>query len=215
MTEKMTVHKALSELKILGNRIEKEIENSTFASINKHSNQKINGISVADYINQVRDNYKSIKTLISRRNAIKRAVTLSNAKTEVVIGGKTYTVAEAIDMKAFGVEYMRQLMMKMTAEYNSCAKMADAKNGASLDDKADSYMQSLYQGSDLKNMSDEIKKVREAYIASQTVDVLDPVGAVEEAKRIADYIDTFMSDVDSALSVSNALTTVEVEYETF
>ena len=45
-TEKMTVHKALAELKILDNRIHSAISDAVFCVANKHSNEKINGIKV-------------------------------------------------------------------------------------------------------------------------------------------------------------------------
>lgn len=40
-TEKMTVHKALSELKILDDRIHLAISEAVFCVTNKHSNEKI------------------------------------------------------------------------------------------------------------------------------------------------------------------------------
>jgi len=43
-TEKMTIHKALAELKIIGDRINSSISTATFIKANKHSNEKINNI---------------------------------------------------------------------------------------------------------------------------------------------------------------------------
>ena len=43
--EKMTVHKALVELKTIDARIEKTIRDASFVIANKHSNQKISGES--------------------------------------------------------------------------------------------------------------------------------------------------------------------------
>ena len=42
-TEKMTVHKALAELKVIGDRITNAISTGVFCRANKHSNEKING----------------------------------------------------------------------------------------------------------------------------------------------------------------------------
>lgn len=50
MKEKLTVHKALSELKILNDRIQREIDDIQFVLVNKHSNQKINGAPVLSLI---------------------------------------------------------------------------------------------------------------------------------------------------------------------
>ena len=45
-TERMTIHKALAELKIIGDRINNSISSSTFIKANKHSNEKINGVPI-------------------------------------------------------------------------------------------------------------------------------------------------------------------------
>ena len=41
--EKMTIHKALCELKILDSRINNAISSARFCLANKHSNEKVNG----------------------------------------------------------------------------------------------------------------------------------------------------------------------------
>lgn len=213
MKETMNVHKALAELKVLDSRITKAIEELNVVVHNKHNNTKIAGLPISEYADQAKQAYQSVSTLINRRNAIKRAVTRSNAVTLVEIGGKEYTVAEAIDMKAKGVTYLKVLQEKLSGQYAREKRIADNGN-EDLDERADNYIKSLYQGSDLKNMADEIKKVRDTFIAAQTVEIVDPIGVAGEIARFQNEIDAFMTDVDSALSVSNALTVVEVEYET-
>jgi len=212
MKTTMTVHKALSELKTLGSRIDKEIGKIEFFAVNKHSSAKVMGIPVKDFVTDVRADYTSIRDLINYRNAIKRAVTKSNAITTVQIGGKTYTVAEAIEMKATGINYLSGLLNRIESQYNSAKRMADRKNGDELDRRADDYVKSLYENADMKNMSDEVEKVRKTFVESQTMDVIDPIGAEQVMEELKDKIDSFMTEVDSALSVSNALTTIEVEY---
>lgn len=215
MIEKMTVHKALCELKILNDRIESGMTAEIFVVSSKHSNTKIGGVPVEQFCREVQEKYQSLQTLISRRNAIKRAVIRSNAETKVTIAGKEYTVAEAIDMKSTGMQYLEKLGRIIAGQLNSAKRQADMENGSKLDDRTDNYIKSMYGTSDMKNMSDEVKKVRDAFITAQTVEIVDPLNAAEVVEGINKTIDTFMADVDSALSVSNALTTVEVEYETY
>ena len=214
MHETMTVHKALSELKVLDSRIGSEINRYHFVVPNKHSNTKIGGVSISEYADEVRKGYQSIRTLINRRNAIKRAVTRSNAVTTVPINGVEYTVAEAIDMKAVGVSYLETLHTTLQSQYLAAKQNADRNNGERLEQRTDDYIKSMYQGADMKNLSEEIKKVREDFVTAQTVELVDPINAAKEADVISKDIDAFMSEVDSALSVSNALTTIDVEYET-
>ena len=215
MKETMTVHKALAELKVLTSRISDAMDNQTFVVANKHSNTKIGGKPIDEYCRDVKEKYQSVRTLINRRNAIKRAVILSNAVTKVTIAGKEYTVAEAIDMKSSGVDFLVALRNRMVSQLHSSMAMAERENGDRLNDRTDSYIKSMYGATDLKNMSDEVQKTREAFIAAQTVELVDPLNAAKESESLQDMIDSFASEVDAALSVSNALTTVEVEYETF
>ena len=157
-TEKMTVHKALCELKTLDARIQKSIQQGTFVFANKHSNNKVAGVSINTYSEEIRAAYQSAKDLIARRDAIKRAVTLSNATVKVTIGGKEYTVAEAIEMKNHGIP-LKQLLLKKLDNDNRRARLeADKNNGDMLEMRADEYVKSLYGNVDMKGASDEIKK---------------------------------------------------------
>lgn len=214
MKETMTIHKALCELKILNSRIEDTINETTFLAVNKHSNQKINGKTIGEFINYSRDKYKSIRTLINRRNAIKRAVVKSNAVTTVEIDGVTYTVAEAIDMKSSGINNLGMLRARLEQQWRQMSSLVERENGDKLENRADEYVKSLYGTSEMKNMSDEIRKTRETFVESQKSDLIDPLDTQEVLDSLRAEIDGFMSEVDSALSVSNALTTVEVEYDT-
>ena len=214
MKETMTVHKALSELKILSNRIENKINFATFVVANKHSNTKISGEPVNEYCRQMKEEYQSIRTLIARRNAIKRAVIRSNAVTKVMVAGVELTVAEAIDMKTAGMEFVDSLKNKLAYQLNLAKNRADMEN-EKLVDRTDNYMKTMYASTDLKNMSEEMQKVRDNFVTSQTFEIVDPIGVAQEVNELTEQIDAFMSEVDSALSVSNALTTVEVEYDTF
>ena len=215
MNEKMTIHKALAELKLLDGRIEKATGDAVFVAANKHSNTVIGGVQVLEFAGQAKDALRSIQTLISRRNAIKRAVTRSNAVTMVSIGGKEYTVAEAIDMKNLGMEHLKYLCSVIETQYAGAKAKAERENGEKLEQRADTYIQSLYQNADKKNISEEVRKMRDDFITSQTIEILDPVSAVKTAAALHEEIDAFMADVDSALSVSNALTTIDISYDTY
>lgn len=214
MKEQMTVHKALAELKTLDARIQKEIDCSTFVIANKHSNSKIAGVPVKDFVEQAKEQYQSVRTLINRRNAIKRAVTRSNAMTMIKAGGQEYSVAEAIDMKNLGGFYLKMLLDKINTQASKAKMQADRENGEKLDQRTEQYIKNLYEGADMKNMSAEVQRMRDDFVTSQTVEVVDPIDYNKVTKSLQDQLDAFMTDIDSALSVSNAMTLVDVEYET-
>lgn len=211
-TEKMSVHKALCELKTLDARIQKSIQQAVFVFANKHANTKISGVSVGEYSKEIESAYQSVTDLIARRDAIKRAVTLSNATVKVVIGGKEYTVAEAIEMKNHGISHLQLLLKKLESDNQRARREADHNNGESLEERADEYVKSLYGNVDMKGASEEIKKVRADFIAAQTMEIVDPIGIRAEMERLEKQINDFTVEIDSALSVSNALTELTIEY---
>lgn len=65
-----------------------------------------------------------------------------------------------------------------------------------------------------KAKSDEAVRTREAYIEMNSVDMVDPLDIKSEIDQLNDEIDAFDAEIDAALSVSNALTTISINYET-
>lgn len=211
--EKMNVHQALAELKTLDKRIEKAIEARSWVVTNKHSNTKIDGLTIGEWTNDCRSDYESAMTLIRRRDAIKRAVVNSNAVTKVVIAGAEYTVAEAIDKKNNGTQYLSAMARRLTLDHARAKMAADRENDSRLEERADAYVRSLIGNTDMKGATDEVKRLRDEFIKAQTLDIIDPIGVLKEIKRLEEEVSTFLTNVDAALSVSNATTEITVEYE--
>lgn len=211
-TEKMTIHEALSELKVLNSRISKEINFSTFVVVNKHSNTKIAGQSISEFKSGVLAQYTKINDLIKRRSAIKKAVVRSNAITDIVINGETMTVAEAIEYKNVGIDFLSSLCEKLAQEYNLSIRTLVTTNGDTLEKDANDYVIRLFGAKDTDVDNSVIEAQKKTYIENNTIDLIDPVGAEKEVKKITEYIDAFKSKVDAALSVSNATTTIEITY---
>lgn len=209
--EKMTIHKALCELKILDSRINNAISSARFCLANKHSNEKVNGVTVEEYQETMKASYNKASDLIRRREAIKRAVVLSNAKTIVKIGGKEYTVAEAIEMNNHGIDLKLQLKNAMKKQYDSAMTAIISKNSV-VDDKATEYVVGLFGQKESKTVNEEYEKARKSYIEANTMELIDPVNILEKIEALEVEIADFTTEVDSALSVSNALTEITVEY---
>ena len=211
-TESMTIHQALVELKTLGSRINKAIGEGGFIVANKHSNGKINGIPVSEYCDDATSRYQKITDLIKRREAIKRAVVMSNAITTVVVAGKTYTVAEAIEMKNHGMASKSALMAQINTDYLRAKMLADRANGDELERRAEEHVRNMFGSTDIKGATDEVKKVRDEFIKAQTMELVDPLDVRKIIEELNEEIMNFTTNVDAALSVSNALTTIYIEY---
>lgn len=210
--ETMNVHRALIELKTIGGRIQKEVGNTLFVTSNKHSNTKVRGVSLDEFCADTKSQYQSITDLIRRRDAIKRAVTLSNAQQKVTVNGVEYTVAEAIEMKSNGLLYIEHLRDAIVLQLKESEKMADKENRNLLEYRADEYCRATFGSTDMKNASKEVLTARETFIKEQTTELVDPIKAREKIKEMDDFISNFYAEVDAVLSVSNATTEITIEY---
>ena len=214
--EKMTVHKALAELKNIDARIEKAIRDTTYVLAVKHSAEKINGVTVANFKENMKSGYQKVNDLIARRDAMKRAVVLSNATTKVTVGGKEYTVAEAIEAKNHGVEFKKALLNTMTYAYKSAQNELNRNGDEALEKKAEQYILSMIaaQPKDSKMTvdSEAMKIMRKTYIENNKYDLIDPLDVASVMDKLEKEIHEFETEVDAALSVSNALTVIEFEY---
>ena len=214
--EKMTIHKALAELKTMDDRINKAIRNTVYVLAVKHSAEKINGMTINDFKSNMKSGYQKVTDLMARRDAMKRAVVLSNATTKVKIGGVEYTVAEAIEMKNNGVEFKKALLQQMYMAYGVAQNDFNKNNGDALEKKAETYVLSIIQAQPKESKmtvdNDIMKAHRQEYINNNKYDILDPMDIAKAIETLDAEINEFEADVDAALSVSNALTVIEFEY---
>ena len=209
--EKMTVHKALAELKTLNDRINTAIMGSVFVRANRHNNTKIFGKTIEEFKADSASSLMSATALIDRRNAMKRAVVLSNAVTKVEIGGVEYTVAEAIEMNNHGMENLVELRNCLREQYSSVKRMVESENGDKLVKACENYIQATF-GTKEKVNNPDIETAQKVYMTNNAYDIVTGFDIEKVIKELTDRIDAFKAEVDSALSVSNALTVIEFDY---
>ena len=211
--ETMTIHKGLAELKLLDKRIEKEISSAKFCVSVKESALKVDGMTIDEFKESTKSTYQKITDMIRRRDAIKRAISKSNATTIVSVGGVEYTVAEAIWMNQMGVDAKQHLHDVLNVEYGDCVRKAEFNN-SSLDDKAEQFIIAMNGNKTDKAAmnTEEATSAKEAYIKSNTCNVVSGLDIKNEIEKLANEIDSFKSEVDAALSTSNATTMIEVVY---
>lgn len=210
-TETMTVHKALAELKVLDSRISDAILSGDFVITKKNNQDTVKGKTVDQFKSKATEVFQKASDLIRRRNAIKNAVVVSNANTTVKIGDKDYTVVEAIEKKNHGMDYYVQLRDVLRQQFAK-QKSELEKHNASLQQKAEQFVTGLMGGREVKTDSAEYISAVDTYIKSNTMTLLDPLGIEKKIEELDDMINTFLPEVDAALSVSNAVTTITIEY---
>ena len=207
---KMTVHEALCEIKVADKRIEKAIQECAFCEANKEISPKINGITVAEFENDVKAKYQKINDLIRRNENIKKALSLSNAKTVISVNGKEMTMAEAIYMMQYGIKHKEQQLMAMNRALTRAQQKIESENGNRLEERLDKFIQATY-GSKEKVSAEELDKASKDFKARNELKLVEPINIREKSAALMDEIDKFKASIDAAIQISNATTYIEIE----
>lgn len=207
MIEKMSVHRALSELKTYNSRINKAIK-SSFVQANKKNNNKIDGISIEEFVKKLQGNFDSAKSLIENKKKLKAAIVLSNASTKVTIGNKEYTVAEAIERKQLLVDE-KSFLDNLKFQYENQVRFINNKNDK-LPQLLEQYLQAVLGEKDKRTVEDIEAHTKNFYSREEYI-LIDPMNINEYIEELEKDIITFETNVDYVLSESNATTFIEVD----
>lgn len=208
----MSITRALSELKRLDERINRDISQNAYIgiTIGKGSHKKmLSNQGTPDAVSsKIESSYKSIVDLMTRRSEIKSKVVLSNAQTLVSVGGKQITVAEAIELKK-SVGYSRALLNAMRAQYSVANGQVNAQNEA-MEQTIEKLLSTVY-GSDKSKIDTQVAEaVSTPQRVQKTAELLDPLNLSEKIKEIEEKISLVDTELDYSLSEVNAKTEIIV-----
>lgn len=212
ITETMTIHRALAEINVLEDRISKLTREAVFCGAAKQSMKKLGGVTIEEYKANGQSSLDKIKDLIARLNAIKRAISESNAVTHRTVCGKDYTIAQIIWMNQHGIDFLSDLLNQMERQYSNAVSVIETTNSR-LSDRADDFVIRSNNPADKDGMSpDAIRDMRDGYIERETMILIDGINIKKTKENLADEINSFKAEVDAVLSESNATTEITIEY---
>ncbi|MGN7476840.1 hypothetical protein ACTHOQ_03205 [Solibacillus silvestris] len=206
-TKRISLHRALSELKMLGERIQSATYLVVLARANRKSNEKIEGMPIDEYKKGMQSSYDKVTSLIQYRNKLKALVVESNAETIVQIGATEMTVAEAIERKQ-SIKYEKDLVNHLRRQYFAAIDDVTTANEA-LPEKLENYLINIL-GSKEKQSPEEVKLHTDTFMKRNEYELIDPMQAKKTIDELAAKIEEFESEVDAVLSESNATTFIEI-----
>ena len=207
----MTVQRALNELKIIDERLSKRLAEFVVIGTKKVSETRVveTRESIVEFENRAKGVLDSVDGLLKRQQELKHAIMTSNATTMIEVAGKTYSVMTAIDRKRtienekLVVKYMRDALIR--AEYKVSQE----------NDKMESYIQrqtNAMAGGDLSSKKDDyIIAFEKSYREQNSWDLVDPLKIRDLIEQREQEISMFELEIDTALTVSNAITKIEIE----
>lgn len=205
--EKMTIHRALSELKLIDAKIEKAIAAVNPSGIYQ-KDKLINGqTKEEEFEKDAKGYYDQALSLIARKTMIKSAIVQSNGKATVVIAEKTMTVADAINAKAT-VKFKKTLIQSLVGRHR--AVVANMNNNNTLVQQNVQKLLEAALGKDaVKAGKDDVESIRKPYLEANEFHMFDPLAVNKKIEHLEKEIGEFEADVDAVLSESNAVTFIE------
>jgi len=205
----MSITQGLAELKLLDKRINKCL---TYAVYWAQVRTKTNKVDDSDLKKTAQSEYQSYMDLVKRRDTIKRAIVLSNAQTQVTIGTgpKKWvgTVAEAIEHKS-SLTYKKNLLDKMVRNIERVDE--EYKEAMEVLEKRLDGLLTSELGKDVKTNPETITALRNSFMETNKVEIVDPMDLKKMAKDLEEEIDAFETNVDWVLSEANGKTMIQLD----
>jgi hypothetical protein len=205
--EKMTIHRALSELKLIDAKIEKAIQGIIPTGIYQKG-KLVNGQQKEeDFSANANSCYDSALDLMKRKTAIKSAIVQSNGVAVVTVGGEVMTVADAINAKVI-MKFKKKLIETLQGRHRSVLAGFNQNN-----DMVRKNLQTILEhalGKDaVKAAKDDVDNISKPYLELNEFHLFDPLKVEDRIKGLEKEIGDFEADVDAVLSESNAVTFIE------
>lgn len=209
--EKMTIHRALAELKLYDKKINKKINKLCIIG-SKQKNRKVDNFYDEEiFIKEAKSDYQSLIDLIERKEKIKKAIITSNANTKIKICGNEMTVSDAITKK-LNIEFEIHLLERLKATFRQVKGEILIKNENIRDTALKNAQMILSRDVEDKYKEDdqEVKKIMDSYITHHNYEFIDPLNIEDLIDKLENKIDNFNNEINYVLSESNALTTIEI-----
>lgn len=206
----ITVQRALNELKTLEDRLYKRLSSFNLVGTKKNSEERVSETreSVQEFGVNAKAILDSADALLKRQRDLKHAIMESNATTKVTVAGVEYSVMTAIDRKRT-IEGEKDVLVKMKQA------LANAEYKVVTENKrVDEYIQRqtlAMAGGDLSNKKDNfITSFEQSYREKNGWDLVDPLNLRALIEKREQEIMEFELEIDTALTVSNAITKITI-----
>jgi hypothetical protein len=210
--QKISVTRALAELKRLDDRINRANQSSVFVgvSVGTGTNIKVHNshASVNDVNSSIQGAYDQINVLFIQRQNIKAAIVKSNAVTMVKVGNREVSVAEAIEMKS-SIQLKKNLLNVLRQQAAS-ANAAVAQLNAQLEATIDSNLKTIYGADKSKVDASVYDSVAIPQKAQKQPSFIDPMNIAKRITDIEEEVSIVETELDFTLSEINAKTEIDV-----
>lgn len=201
-----TITRALSELKTLKARYNKELRELTIVAV-KHGNKlrrPYTSFGIEDFKKNAEAQVQSVEALAKRIVEIKTQIDKANATTMVKIGSREMTINDALIEKS-----MIQLKKDRLMKYKALLNEARAEFELATEENK-KRVEKIVQDKSASSSDTNEKDVSEMIDKTYPIELIDPSKLDERIKTLEKEVEEFESNVDFALSEINSITKIEI-----
>lgn len=220
-TETLTIRKALAEKKLLDNKIKKFSENLELVFIYSSAEPYHNGLPIDEAKLKVESNFQSINDLITRREAINKAILDANAVNKIEVkkfagfdsleSGETeeISLANAINRKNYYKEILLPIVKKLEEKTikTHCELDISVSKAREI---SRNIIENRYQ--DKTNIPKDLSDLIEVEFKRLEPKIAGLNNSLERVRSWRDAIEDYIANIDVELSGATERFTVVIEY---
>lgn len=205
--EKMTIHRALSELKLIDSKIDKQINELLPSGILQKGKLVDGYIQEAEFEKSAKSKYNSVNDLIDRKNKIKSAIVTANGITKVKVSDKEMTIADAINFKSV-IKFKKKLIVTLKQRHLQAIGELNKHNEA-VNANVQRILEATFGKENVKVGKEDVEAVRKPYMDANEFHLFDPLKVDATVELLETEVSQFEAEVDAVLSEINAVTIIE------
>lgn len=211
-TVTMSLYQAIEKKKILDDQV-KNVQSNLLVVVRKANDEVTkDGIPLDKILaNSIQPGYQKSVALMKNLIALKAAINEANAKITIDIGGKTYTMANAIVLYR-NCDKLINLYQRMVGNYQSTQDAVEKLNAKSCsNDAINAYLEKTLGSG--KRDPEMIERLTKDYIARNTYAVYDPLNTLEKAPKEIEELERFKDEMHYKMNKANIENEITVEFE--
>lgn len=202
----ITITEALVKIKNIDSKLNKAITETKFIASHYKGKSIPNFGDIDLFRKQTKATYDSIMSLIKERTKLKSAIVESNAKTQVTVSNKQYSVASCIERK-HSIKTEELLISTLVGQRSQIYSSIEQKNKLT-EVKLDQLLNTTFGNN--KPSPEQIKVVSDSFWNENETVACDPLDITKVTAKLSEETMDFLSNVDVALTISNSTTTIDI-----
>ena len=215
MKQTMTLTEALVKLKLYERKINKKLRSDMQEMVIDYTvgdkKGRVSGLTEEELKNKANSVIQQTQALINNRNKLKAAVAQTNAITTVKVGDKEYTIVQAIERKN-GIVKEKEFIGILEKQVNYVNQKVQSLNTEARE-KANDIVEAQVSAEAKNKKTEEVEKLYELIYNKNKAEIIDPVGIEALVEKLKNDVEEFEQNVDVALSIANAKTEIEVDFD--